>query len=195
MDSSESFDDLMVRLRSGDDRAAAQIFERFAGRLIGLANRRLDQIIRSKVDPEDVVQSALKSFFRKPDCPYEFHSWDDLWALLARITLRKCGHRVRHFRAERRDVRREIAGRAAPDDGEDGWRALARDPEPSEAAMLVEIVETVLRTLSERDRQVFVSSLQGHSIPEISAELQCTERTVYRALEFIRGELTAMQTA
>ena len=52
----------MARLRAGDNAAAAEVFRRFANRLIGLARTHLDARVRQKVDPEDVMQSALKSF-------------------------------------------------------------------------------------------------------------------------------------
>ena len=53
----------MGRLRSGEDEAAREVFVRFAARLAGLARRHLDVRLAVKVDPEDVVQSAYKSFF------------------------------------------------------------------------------------------------------------------------------------
>ena len=54
---------LIARLRSGEDAAAREVFERFAGRLVALARRRFNRLLARKVDPEDVVQSAFKSFF------------------------------------------------------------------------------------------------------------------------------------
>src|SRR6185295_15765908 len=60
-----SFDDLMARLRTGDEAAAAEVFHRFTGRLIGLARRRLDHLVRPKVDAEDILQSVYRSFFRR----------------------------------------------------------------------------------------------------------------------------------
>jgi RNA polymerase sigma-70 factor, ECF subfamily len=193
MSSSESFDDCLARLRSGDEEAALQIFERFAQRLIGLARSRLDGVMRQKVDPEDVMQSAFKSFFRSADRPYELSSWDSLWSLLARIALRKCGRRIRHFRTAQRDVRREIvAGALAEESGQD-WEALGREPSPSEAAVLAETVEALLRSLDERNRHILVLSLQGCEMPEIAKQVGCTERTVYRVLRVVRAELHSRQ--
>jgi hypothetical protein len=41
-----SFDELMARLRAGDEDAESQIFQEFASRLSGLARQRLDSRLR-----------------------------------------------------------------------------------------------------------------------------------------------------
>ena len=61
----DSFTVFMGRLGAGDDESARQLFCRFASRLIGLARIHLDRRIRQKVDPEDVLQSVYRSFFRR----------------------------------------------------------------------------------------------------------------------------------
>ena len=63
MTDDDTFSRLMARLRAGEDAAAREVFERFAGRLVALARRRCNRLLARKVDPEDVVQSAYKSFF------------------------------------------------------------------------------------------------------------------------------------
>jgi RNA polymerase sigma-70 factor (ECF subfamily) len=145
----------------------------------------LSAALRQKEDPEDVVQSAFKSFFRRQaGRPYDLAGWDNLWSLLALITVRKCQDRAAAFGAARRDVSREAV--AAVD-------VFARDPTPSEAAMLAETLEGVLRGLDERDRKLVVLSLQGYTVPEVSAELGCTERTVYRVLARVKKRLEALR--
>src|SRR5262245_63728460 len=123
----------MARLRSGQDEAAAQVFDRFAGHLVALARHRLEARVRQKVDPEDVLQSVFRSFFtRYPSGQLGgFDSWDNLWAMLAVITLRKCGRWRDYFHAARRDVRREVPAPPGP-----GAPAPAGGPTPAEAAML-----------------------------------------------------------
>jgi RNA polymerase sigma-70 factor (ECF subfamily) len=63
MAADDTFDRLMARLRSGEDAAACEVFERFAGRLVALARGRFNRLPARNVDPEDVVQSAFKSLF------------------------------------------------------------------------------------------------------------------------------------
>jgi RNA polymerase sigma-70 factor (ECF subfamily) len=194
MSEQDSFADLMVRLQHGDQAASSEIFDRFARRLIGLARSRLDERLRQKVDPEDVMQSAFKSFFRvHADGKLDLENWDSLWALLTVITLRKCGHRVEYFRAACRDVAREVTPRPSEDDSVQSFQAIARDPTPSDAAMLAETVEQVLRELGEREREVVTLSLQGYSATEISEHVGRTERTVHRVLKRVRERLEKMQ--
>jgi RNA polymerase sigma-70 factor, ECF subfamily len=181
--------DLLTRLRGGDEQAAAEVFDRYARRLVGLARQKLNQSLLGKEDPEDAVQSALKSFFpRYTAGQYQLASWDDLWGLLARITAHKCGDRLVRFQAARRDVRREAA-KPVTDDSNASWEILARDPTPGQALVLTEILEELHRSLGERDRGILALHLQGIETAAISTQLHCSERTVFRVLERIRQTL------
>lgn len=185
-----SLPDLMSRLRQGDPEAARQLFDRFAHRLIGLAQTHLDRRLRGKVDADDVMQSVFKSFFRmQREQALAFSEWDDLWSLLAVITLRKCGHRAAYYKAACRDVRRESMSFADDDEAEAGWEAIAREPTPLEAMMLGETVADLLRSLDGRDRKLATLALQGYTRMEIAEQVGCTERTVYRVLERLRRRL------
>jgi RNA polymerase sigma-70 factor, ECF subfamily len=191
-----SFDDVMGRLRTGDQAAAAEVFRRFANRLIGLARTHLDRRIRQKVDPEDVMQSALKSFFvRHADGKFDLTGWDNLWSMLVVITLRKCGHQAEHFRAAMRDVEREQATPGVgADDSVSSWQAVANDPTPVQAALLAEAVEQVMQSLGDdRERQILELSLQGFKPFEISEKVGRSERTVQRVLDRVRRRLQRMR--
>ena len=56
-------DDPVPMATTAPDADARALFERFSRRLIGLARCHLEVRLQHKVDPEDVVQSAYKSFF------------------------------------------------------------------------------------------------------------------------------------
>lgn len=193
----ESFVALMGRLKSGEDEAAREVFGRFARRLVGLARQHLDLRITRKVDPEEVVQSAYKSFFiRQRDGRLEVGSWDGLWGLLTLITLRKCADKAEHYRAGRRNVNREQLGAAGPgDDAPPLWSlAVDREPDPAEAVVLAETVEALFQTAYDEDeRAVLELSLQGCSSAEISEKLGRAERSVRRMRERIRSRLERMR--
>jgi RNA polymerase sigma-70 factor, ECF subfamily len=188
-----SFNELMTRLRAGDDEAAARVFERFARRLVGLARSQLDAKTRGHVDPEDIVQSVYRSFFMRYERG-EFHlaDWDSLWGMLTVITARKCLNRAAYFRTARRDVRRQVP-LAEGDDSP--LQLLARDPTPDEAALLTETVQGLMADLDERERTMLSLSLQGYTVQEISPQVGRSERTVQRLLEQVRRQLQSMRTA
>lgn len=193
MASEESFGDVMARLRAGQDDAAAQVFNRFASRLIALARKQMDQQVRRKVDPEDVLQSVFRSFFaRNADGQFgEFESWDNLWAMLVVLTQRKCGRRMDYFHAARRDVQREVPVESPAGDSVSDVGATTEEPSPSEAAMLTETIEQLMRCLEPKHREVLALRLQGYQPAEIAEQVGCTGRTVYRVLDRVRQWLEA----
>src|SRR4051794_9936267 len=179
MTDTANFGRLMERLRSGDDAAAREVFDRFSRRLVGLARGRFDRRLAHRVDPEDVVQSAFRSFFtRQRDGTIRVGDWNGLWSLLTLITLRKCVDRVDYFRAGRRDVRREASAGAGE---EPPWQfTLDREPRPEEAAALAETVENLFRTVGDEDRPILELSLQGYTAAEIALRLRRALRSVQR---------------
>lgn len=189
-DADESFEAVLRGIRDRSGMAEEAVFRRFAGRLVALARARLDQRLRAKVDPEDVVQSVFRSFFvRCASDQFDLGTWDSLWSLLTVITIRKCAGQVRHFTTEGRDVRRERA--EEPADGASGphWDPAAAEPTPAEAAALAELVEGLMQSLEPRDRWMVEMKLQGEPVPQIARQARCSERTVERVLNRARRHL------
>jgi hypothetical protein len=84
-----SFAAFLARLHQGDDVAARELFGRFTHQLIALALRHIDAGLRHKVEPEDVVQSAYKSFFLRYGAgDLDVVNWNSLWGLLTLIAVR-----------------------------------------------------------------------------------------------------------
>jgi RNA polymerase sigma factor (sigma-70 family) len=170
------------------------LFERFSRRLIGLARCHLEARLQHKVDPEDVVQSAYKSFFlRYGDGDLAAEGWDGLWGLLSLITIRKCADRVRYYQAESRDLAREAAPRLTADSAAAWLAAPGREPTPDEAVVLAETVEELLRSLKGDERTIVELSLQGYSTQEISEQMGRAERSVRRLRERVRKHLQQQQ--
>src|SRR5262245_45152839 len=185
---------LLDQLRAGSNEAATEVFNRFACQILALARRQLHAALRPKLDPEDVLQSVFRSLFtRQREGRFAIENWESLWGILMVMTLRKCGRRVQFYRAERRDARRETKWDADLEkEGHEGM--FARDPTPSEVAMLVDLVAQLMRSLPEEDRTVLTLHLQGYTIAEIKAQTGRAMRTVRRILERVRARLRFLST-
>ena len=120
-------------------------------------------------------------------------SWDSLWSLLTQITLRKCGHCMEHLCAARRDVRKERSPPIGSEESGQSWLAIARGPTPSQAAMLAETLEQVMRGLDERERQIVQLKLEGYTPAEIAARVSRRVRTVQLLLQRVRKRLERMR--
>src|SRR5262245_37387150 len=100
-ESSQSFADVMARLRVGEEGAAWEVFQRYAGRLIARARLEFSARLQHRVDPEDVIQSVYKSFFQRyAGGQFQLEGWESLWSLLVVITLRKCANVRKHHGRE-----------------------------------------------------------------------------------------------
>jgi DNA-directed RNA polymerase specialized sigma24 family protein len=173
----DGFEELMARVRAGDNMAETVVFRRYVRRLIALAARQFDPWMRDQADVENVVLSAYKSFFlRNRREEYDLADWDALWSLLAIITLHKCTRQRNHLRAARRDVRRQV--HSVGSDNEPS-RLADRAPTPIEAAILAETVERLLFSMAD-DRAIVEQILAGYCAEEIAGRLDCSERTVRR---------------
>src|SRR5580698_6459281 len=127
------FADLGDRLAAGDEAVAREVHARYTPRLVALARQKLAPAVRGRVDPESVVQSVYRSFFGRANAgEFALGDWDDLWGLLARITLRKCLNRARFHQQECRDVGREVGGSPPGTD----WAMTDGEPSPYEVAVL-----------------------------------------------------------
>jgi RNA polymerase sigma factor (sigma-70 family) len=187
MPSDLSFDDLMARLRSGDDEAASKVFERFASELIALAYQKLDARIRQKLDPEDIVQSVFRSFFghQRAGDLRGLGSWDNLWSLLVLMTARKCHRQRRHFHAHCRDVRKEVPLTPSNESAID-LEICDREATPDDAAALIEMSDGLLNEFEGRSRDILLLRFANYSPEEISTRVGCTERTVHRIYRRIK---------
>ncbi len=179
----------MCRLRDGDQEAAIQVFSKYLHRLIALASCHFESRLRSKIDPEDVVQSAYLSFLKAIENPsYELADWGGLWSLLAAITVRKCYDRQRFWRASKRNVAREVS---IPHDSEGTawWEAIDRDPTPLQALIFAETWTELISDYKPLQRTIAELAFEGYTGVEIARKCDCSERTVYRLVNQLRSKL------
>jgi RNA polymerase sigma-70 factor (ECF subfamily) len=185
-----SFQDLLARLRRGDNDAASQVINRYAGRLIALTRSRLDERLRRRVDPEDVLQSVLRSFFvRLAHGEYLLRDWDSMWGLLVCITTRKCARALTRHRAASRDMGREKAGVLSRPELIEALDCLDRGPGPEDAALMEEALDQALRGFTTAERQAVLLSLRGLAPADVAGHVGCSVSKVYRVLHHVRERL------
>jgi RNA polymerase sigma-70 factor (ECF subfamily) len=186
MDQDSSPTELVQRYRQGDPDAARALFDRYAQRLCRLAEQHLSRKLAGRLDGEEVVQSAFRTFFlRAARGEFRIDSRVQLWHLLAQITVRKAREQGRRHTAGPRDVGAEQQGDA------DNWllTVATREPGPEEAVILMDEIESLLRGLPDLYAHILQQRLQGHSVAEIANQLGVVRQNVYRALDVLQRRL------
>jgi DNA-directed RNA polymerase specialized sigma24 family protein len=172
-------------LRDGDRDAAQRLWERYFGRLVGLARRRLRSAHRRAADEEDVALSAFESFCRGAEDGRfpRLADRDELWRLLVVITARKAGRLIRREGQLKR-------GGASGGPQEATWeleQVIASEPTPEFALQVAEEFLRLLGRLGDAELEAAaVWKMQGVTNEEIAARLGCVPRTVERRLRLIR---------
>ncbi|QEH32293.1 ECF sigma factor [Aquisphaera giovannonii] len=183
-------------LKAGDPLAAHHLCDRYFGRMVGLARRRLrgGRPVGAAEDEEDVALSAFQSlcqgaaqgqFARLDDR-------DDLWQLLVVITSRKAIDQVKRGCRQKRgggrvlDESALVGDRASERAG--GLDAIAGDEtDPAFLAMAAEECQRLLDALGDDTlRQIALLRMDGETGEAIAGRLGCSLRTVANKLKLIR---------
>jgi RNA polymerase sigma-70 factor (ECF subfamily) len=177
---------LLVRFRDGEQDAATALYLRYAKRLQSLARKQTAADLAQRFDPEDVVQSVFRTFFRRVvQGHYDIPAGDELWRLFLVISLNKIRDLAAYHRAAKRDVAttvRESNGASA--------KATASDTEALGALQMV--IDEILAGLPEVQRRMVELRIEGHDIAAIAAQTQRSKRTVERVLQQFRDQLQRM---
>jgi RNA polymerase sigma factor (sigma-70 family) len=189
MSADESSRIWVAALLAGDEQATKLLWDRYGEALQRVARRHVEPALRRRVEPEDIVQSACRSFFRhSARGDYQLSDTESLWRLLCAITLTKVRQHARYHLRKKRSVQHERDGYL---DAEDAQRIDGKDPgpTPAEAAEFADELQQLIASLNEEERQFLQLRLDGHSHQEIASKLMCSERTVGRILKRVRRRL------
>src|SRR2546422_11584999 len=117
---------LIQGLRSGDAQVASEFWHQYGAHLHQIAQRHLAQGLRRRVGPEDVVQSACRTFLRRAKGgEFRLDDSEGLWRLLCAITLTKIREQARYHLRQKRGVNQEAQLEAAPGDSAPGFQPVA----------------------------------------------------------------------
>lgn len=183
------------QLKSGDEEAAARIWDRYFDRIVEIARHSLVNSPTRVSDEEDVAVLALKSLLtgikagRFPTLDHR----DQLWRLLMVITTRKAAATIdRDIRQKRGggEIRGDSAIEFDPNSDSilKGFDQLEGEHHaPELAALVADETRELLRILPDDvARQIAVMKMEGHTHEEIADKLSCNVRTVERRIKQIR---------
>lgn len=179
---------LLRKFQAGDADAATQLYLRYAKRLQALAKAQVADDLAQRVDPEDIVQSVFRTFFRRVSLgQYDVPEGEDLWRLFLVISLNKVREVAAHHRAAKRDVR-ATAGAAVT---EDALRA-AHGPDEEALAILRLVIDQVLSELPPAQRRIIELRIEGFEVAEIARQSGRAKRSVERVLQEFRNNLQSL---
>lgn len=191
MSENASFQNLMQEAIAGQEDAANRIVEDHTDALVRVARQRIGNKLAQRIDAEDVLQSVYRSFFgRLHDGQFEIRTGRDLWNLLVRMTLNKICRKAKYHQAQKRNMGQEQVAAHASHEVPLSDLAETDEPDPQDAAMLIEEVKLLLSGLSESDCPIIELRLQGYTTPEIAQQTGRAERSIRRVLEHLKEKLT-----
>jgi RNA polymerase sigma factor (sigma-70 family) len=196
MSDEEHWQRLITGLRDGDNLIIHEFFDQYGHMLHKLADQKLAPGVRRRIGPEDVVQSACRTFLRRAELgEFTLDNHDALWRLLCAITLTKMREQTRFHLRQKRGLQKEI-GLAAPAEASMAdFQPVAPGPTPSEEAEFADQFTKALAGLNNEERQIVEWRLQELTQDEIAEKLGCSERTVRRVLKKVEAHLLSVLEA
>ncbi len=180
-------------LKEGESNASQKLWERYFGRLIRLATKRLGSAPRRIADEEDVALSVFDNLCRGAAAGRfkQLQDRDDLWKLLTAIVGMKAVDQIRRQTAQKRggtEVRGESIFGAADTSQHGGLNQMFQDePTPEMLLAMEEQQREMIQILpDDSQRQVARLRFEGYSNEEISNQMGISLRTVERKLKVIR---------
>jgi RNA polymerase sigma-70 factor (ECF subfamily) len=164
------------------------LYLRYAGRLRTLAAGQVAPVLAPRLDPDDIVQSVFRTFFRRAaQGQYDVPEGEDLWKLFMIIALHKIRSSATFHRAAKRDVCATATGLTdAP--------AEQHPAAPDEMALatLRMVIDELLSALPPSMRTIVELRVEGHEVEEIARRTQRSRRSVERALHEFRARLSPL---
>jgi len=185
----------IAEARSGCRPALERLFETFYPFLLAAAQHELGAALRSRIDPEDVVQdTVLKAWQRFAD----FHGQSEAeWRAWLRQTLRctLANEYRRHVQTARRSVRREVSMDQVTviPQREDAEHEAGSPDEPVLVQEEYEMLEHVLRQLPPRYREVlWLHTQQELSFAQVGERLHCSAEAARKLWQRAVGKLACL---
>jgi RNA polymerase sigma factor (sigma-70 family) len=140
--------------------------------------------MRSRYDPEDIVQEVFDRFFRAVQRGlYSASEETGLWGFFLVVTLNQIRRAAARHLSRRRDVRQTV-GQGGLYHESPG--SSAHRPCMAHSAL---VVDELLASLPPTMRQVVERRLEGYTVPEIARDLMISQRAAERLLQTVRQRI------
>ncbi len=165
---------LLARLRQGESDAATELYLRYAKRLHALAVAQTAPDLAARVDPDDIVQSVFRTFFRRASHgQYDVPEAEELWKLFLVMALNKIRSTAAYHRAAKRNVSATAGGGLL----DQAAQHVAGQDEMALTTLRL-VVSELLEGLPESQRRMVELRIEGHELAEIAAQTQRSRRSV-----------------
>ena len=172
----------LQELRRGDEFAAERLWEFVQHRLLRLAHHEVKRGNPTVYDEEDVALSAFAALCGsvQQGSYSDIDNRDELWKLLAVITLNKARNRARDENRQRRGGGLQVSDDLLEE-------VASSNADPAATMLMKDECQRLLNQLPRREIQlVALLKVEGYTNEQIAQRLGCTTRSVYRRLNFIR---------
>jgi DNA-directed RNA polymerase specialized sigma24 family protein len=193
MNSDCSISQWLGGLKEGDRIAIERLWNRYATRLVVLAQQAMRQAPKTGANEEDVAQSVFRNICRgaAQGKLQSITNRDELWWLLIVITKQKVIDHIRRETAQCRGGGRVVYETdlevAAAEPGRALATAISEEPTPEFAAMFEEQTQKLLGLLRDDVlRQIALLRIEGYQVEEIAAAIGISTRSIERKLQLIR---------
>jgi RNA polymerase sigma-70 factor (ECF subfamily) len=178
MSASSADNCFLDRLNQGTS-SANELDGRYRSILCRLVEKEINQRYKRREEPEDIVQSAFRTFYRR-NAQGEFHidSSADLWRLLETIARRKLLKHIEYHDAEKRNPGAEEYLETV--------EFFTKAPTAEEVVIAADLMEMALAGLDETYVKVFHMRLNNCTEEEIAQKLGTTRA-------FVRGKLNRLR--
>jgi RNA polymerase sigma factor (sigma-70 family) len=178
---------LLAQFKAGEAGAADELYKRYADHLRALTKAQSGAALSARMDPDDIVQSVFRTFFRRAAADgYDVPRGDDLWRLFLVIALHKIRNAAAHHRAAKRDVRQTVHLGDVPAGGLGGGGVT---PDDTDETVLRMVVADALAALPASSRRMVELRIDGHEVADIAAATGRSKRSVERVLQQFRDQL------
>ncbi len=179
---------LLRRFQTGEEDAATELYLRYAARLQALASSQTSSALTSRFDPEDVVQSVFRTFFRRAsEGLYDVPPGEELWQLLLVLALNKVRKLATFHRAQKRDV-----GKTRGSETLDHLGPGTPSQDEMSRQVLQMVVDDLLQGLPATQRKIVELRIDGYRTEDIAQRSHRSMRTVERVLQDFRRQLSAL---